>query len=101
MTSAHRWAYEQWRGLIPIGVIVDHLCCVTSCVNPWHLELVSQSENSRRGNGGFRRTHCPSGHPYDMKNTRVYRGMRYCRACSSRQTVIKNRRKRAALREGA
>lgn len=30
-----------------------------------------------------RKTHCPSGHPYDEENTRLYRGRRYCRACVS------------------
>lgn len=30
------------------------------------------------------KTHCPSGHPYDDENTRVYRGKwRYCRKCGA------------------
>lgn len=27
------------------------------------------------------KTHCPSNHPYDDANTRMYQGRRYCRAC--------------------
>lgn len=26
-------------------------------------------------------THCPRGHAYDDANTRLYKGMKFCRAC--------------------
>jgi hypothetical protein len=45
---AHRCAVELAGRSIPAGMSVDHLCRVTSCVNPLHLEVVSVSENSRR-----------------------------------------------------
>src|SRR6266853_5002490 len=47
--EAHRYAYEQLRGLIPLGMELDHLCRVTLCVNPSHLEIVSSKVNTQRG----------------------------------------------------
>ena len=50
---AHRFAYEFYRGPLPKfehgGLQLDHLCRNRNCCNPWHLELVTGSENIRRG----------------------------------------------------
>lgn len=46
---AHRWLYERLRGAVPAGLQMDHLCRNRSCVNPDHLEPVTQRENLRRG----------------------------------------------------
>jgi hypothetical protein len=48
---AHRWFYEQENGPIPDGLVIDHLCRVTMCVNPEHLEPVVQAVNVYRGAG--------------------------------------------------
>lgn len=45
---AHRFAYELLVGPIPEALTLDHLCRVTSCVNPLHLEPVTASENIKR-----------------------------------------------------
>lgn len=45
---AHRYAYESRVGPIPPGLTIDHLCRVTNCVNPTHLEPVTRAENTRR-----------------------------------------------------
>jgi hypothetical protein len=45
---AHRWMYEQRVGPIPKGLVIDHICNVTHCVNPAHLRAVTQSENVQR-----------------------------------------------------
>jgi hypothetical protein len=45
---AHRWAYQNWVGELIKGMHVDHLCGNTSCVNPEHLEQVSERENQLR-----------------------------------------------------
>lgn len=45
---AHRWSYETFVGKIEEGKTLDHLCRTRRCVNPLHLEPVSQAENNRR-----------------------------------------------------
>lgn len=70
-TGAHRWAYEFLVGPIPDGMFLDHLCRNTGCVNPDHLEPVTNAENVMRGFGPAanhaRKTHCPKGHPFPPK----------------------------------
>jgi hypothetical protein len=43
--------YERERDPIPAGLHLDHLCRVRDCVNPEHLEPVTNAENLRRGDG--------------------------------------------------
>ena len=44
----HRLAYETWRGPVPDGLELDHLCRNRGCFNPDHLEPVTRQENNRR-----------------------------------------------------
>jgi len=46
-----RYFYEIYKGKIPRGLVIDHLCKNTLCLNPDHLEAVTIKENIRRGNG--------------------------------------------------
>lgn len=48
-TGSHRAAWLALRGDIPDGLVTDHLCRNRACVNPWHMELVSNQENTIRG----------------------------------------------------
>ena len=44
----HRWSYTHFVAPIPDGLVIDHLCRQITCVNPAHLEAVTQQENIRR-----------------------------------------------------
>ncbi len=94
--SAHRYAWRLTYGS-PVPPILDHLCHSLStmcaggnwckhraCVNPAHLEGVSQSENTRRRwHRGARSVYfCRYGHEFDA-NTTLWDtvGRRVCRTC--------------------
>lgn len=70
--SAHGAAYREWKGEIPQGWTLDHLCRVRDCVNPEHLEAVPHRINLLRGETvtaqHAAKTHCPQGHPYAGDN---------------------------------
>jgi hypothetical protein len=88
---AHRLAYVLTVGPIPSGLTIDHLCRVTTCVRPAHLEPVTRAENNRRA--AATRRYCPRGHEYTDANTiRNGRGWRYCRTChnEARRNVEKS-----------
>lgn len=84
--GAHRVAHELYVGPIPQGLQIDHLCRNTRCVNPAHLEAVTQRENVLRGVGfaavNARKTHCIRGHEFTPENTIIQcGGKRACRTC--------------------
>lgn len=45
---AHRFVYETLVEPIPTDLTIDHLCLNKMCVNPDHLEPVTNAENIRR-----------------------------------------------------
>lgn len=48
---AHRVAYELARGEIGRGMVIDHTCWNRSCVNPDHMRVVTQAENTQNLSG--------------------------------------------------
>jgi HNH endonuclease len=93
--AAHRVAYELIIGPIPAGLVIDHLCRNPSCVNPAHLEPVTQRENMRRARHAL--THCPQGHPYTEDNVYMWNDRRKCRICHREQSLRHSRKRRAAV----
>lgn len=86
--KAHRVAYEHLVGPIPGGLHLDHLCRDPSCVNPIHLEPVTNGENHRRGKDGNSRkkvqTHCKRGHELSGDNLgrwHLSNNQRWCKQC--------------------
>ena len=83
--EAHTVSYEAFIGPVPDNLTLDHLCRIRRCVNPTHLEPVTNVENVMRGEGfgavNSRKVVCSRGHPYNEENTYHWRGQRCCRSC--------------------
>ena len=102
--SASRFSYMLIHGPIPrtndhgVRLHIDHLCRNRACVNPDHLELVTDRENVLRGEGltaiNARKTHCIRGHEFSPTNT-YWRGpansQRMCRTCNNQQSKRRSR----------
>lgn len=98
-TSAHLAVYRELRGEHSTEDL-DHRCRVRSCVNPDHLEPVTDKVNVGRSPiaptaVNARKVECVNGHPFTPDNTRYDRGKRYCLECKRRRTRVSARRRRA------
>lgn len=96
---AHRVSHERFIGPIPRGLAVDHKCRVRCCVNPLHLEAVSDKENVRRAliacPDSHKRTACKNGHP--LTDESVTGSSRQCRICKLARDNISRRARRSCV----
>lgn len=83
----HRVSHELFIGPIPDGLHIDHLCGNRLCVNPEHLEAVTQRVNNFR----TRRETCINGHPFTGENVRLNAssGQRLCVTCTRERARAK------------
>lgn len=97
---AHRYVYFELVRKLDEDEVLDHLCRNRRCVNPDHLDPVTQQVNSDRGNVGAgkpRKTHCKHGHEFTPENTIIVTatGGRQCRECTRVTSAASQRRYRA------
>lgn len=60
------WSFNYFIGHRPKGLTIDHLCKNVWCVNPFHIEVVTMSENIKRQRG----SRCKNNHEFDYEKIR-------------------------------
>lgn len=97
----HRIVWEQERGPIPPQMTIDHLCRNRHCVNVNHMDVVTHTENCRRGKGSH--PYCKNGHALAGGNLKIItakrksggsRQYRQCVICYKRNYGRSNARAR-------
>lgn len=103
---AHRLVWRILVGPIPAEMVIDHKCHNRICVNPNHLQILSNVENAQR-NGNAIKTHCVNGHEFTPENTWFSkephrRPRRHCAACTraNNERASAQRRAERASRRG-
>lgn len=98
---AHRAVYAYLVEEPPEDKVANHLCKVRNCVNPDHVEFVTQRENVMYSfspaSANARKTHCKRGHELLGYNLYVKpSGQRICRTCkNAEQTKARQSGQRA------
>jgi len=78
---AHRWLYQYYVGIIPMGYVIDHKCNNRKCVNLTHLQAITRAENSRKSAvGRSKLAFCLRGH--ERKPENLYPDG-YCKLCAA------------------
>jgi hypothetical protein len=74
-TKAHRAAYRSFRGDIPDGRELHHVCRNKACVNPDHLKALTDAEHAAEEGWKYQKfaakEFCKNGHPRNPENLYV------------------------------
>lgn len=84
--SAHSFIYQVLNRTLTKGEVVDHGCNNPNCVNPKHLEAMTQRDNVMKSSGiaakRARQTHCIYGHEFGHQSPHLVKsGRRACATC--------------------
>ena len=83
----HIYSYRLLVGEYDSSLQLDHLCRTRHCVNPAHLEPVTQKVNMERSSHATRKD-CRYGHPYAGDNLYVNpAGSRACKECHRQRNL--------------
>jgi len=112
-TRAHRHVYSECFGPIPDGYVLHHTCGEKLCINPAHLQPLTQADHMREHDNMERarttalarkkaRTHCDRGHSfaehgYVRKPGSRDAGSRQCMACQRDRIRERVERRRSPL----
>lgn len=101
MTPVHRYMWTYFKGEIPTGLQIDHLCQNKACCNVNHLRLVTAQENTLASDNmaarHARQTCCPKcGGEYSF----FPNGTRYCKPCRHEASMNYQRWRRAEIKAG-
>ena len=94
MHKAHKFAYEHYKESVPEGLELDHLCRNRWCCNPEHMEVVTHTENVRRGKSPsqlvIQTGLCKKG--LHSMNDAILKadGTRHCRKCKEKYDRLKH-----------
>lgn len=102
MLLSHRVSMTVRNGLLPDGLVVDHVCRNPSCVDPDHLELVTQAENTARGmsptaaavRSVLHENMCVNGHDQSIYLAIRKSGHHRCRECERLNSARRDARDR-------
>lgn len=98
---AHRAVWEHYKGPIPEGLQIDHICRNTSCCNVDHLRTVTPEINILASNNVAalysRRENCEKcGGPFSHFSN----GYRYCKPCRDAKMAAYQKWRRAQKKAG-
>lgn len=89
VVQAHAWSYEQARGPVPKGKVLDHTCEQKSCVRPDHCVPMTIGQNVAWH--FVQQTHCTNGH--SLADALEHHGRRECRTCNRDRCRVRRQQK--------
>lgn len=79
VTTAHRAAWTYHNGPIPEGMTIDHICRNRKCVNPSHLQLLTNLQNAISNSPDYNPEYCKNGHRRRDKDIGSGQGCQECK----------------------